>query len=75
MISEESLDRFRAIYREETGREISVADAREQAKKLIRFLVIAQRLPNNFPSAESEEKKVKNQIILKLERQRNWHRG
>ena len=74
MISAESLDRFKAIYREEFGRDISSADARVQAEKLVKFLAIARQFPNKQPYNQNEAKRLKDQIILKLEKDPSWHR-
>lgn len=76
MISDKSLEKFRAIYRQELGKDISVAEARVQAEKLVRLMAIARRGCAKPPQSMRDEQieAVKKQIIGKLERNPNWHR-
>jgi hypothetical protein len=54
MLSKEAIQEFQGIYFQTYGRELSIAEATEQAHQLIRFCKFALGYPLNYTTEERE---------------------
>ena len=55
MLSQKAIEEFQAIYLQTYGKEISFAEATEQALRLVRFCKFALGYPLNYTTKDRED--------------------